>query len=288
MHTLFQNPQGVINQGVTLLLIFMLTASAATLVLKPKFNKYAVILSSVIVWLLCTVHMRLSFKSEVLEFIEFDKNTNKKVTEIDVYYSIPEFLTLCEMIRDRTLIGMIKADKQRCIQNNIKYSDGRLCAKRGGGVVDNQVKYRENYFCSASSPKMDGMMVAEIMDGVKNQQGLINPKLTNNAVTNKHIVRVPFLFPDLYNMAMIGLYRIQAFLTAKQLRGCFDRVRQEGQGYEEVQNVQPQEEVQNYQTDVQPQYSQGYQGQPSNENMDFNADQAFYESYAAQYGYTTQ
>lgn len=71
MHTLFQNPQGVINQGVTLLLIFMLTASAATLVLKPKFNKYAVILSSVIVWLLCTVHMRLSFKSEVLEFIEF-------------------------------------------------------------------------------------------------------------------------------------------------------------------------------------------------------------------------
>lgn len=228
------------------------------------------------------------YDNVVLEFIEFDKNTNKKVTEIDVYYSIPEFLTLCEMIRDRTLIGMIKADKQRCIQNNIKYSDGRLCAKRGGGVVDNQVKYRENYFCSASSPKMDGMMVAEIMDGVKNQQGLINPKLTNNAVTNKHIVRVPFLFPDLYNMAMIGLYRIQAFLTAKQLRGCFDRVRQEGQGYEEVQNVQPQEEVQNYQADVQPQYSQGYQGQPSNENMDFNADQAFYESYAAQYGYTTQ
>ena len=214
----------------------------------------------------------------VMEFVEFDKASNRKTAEIDIY-------SLCEMIKDRTLIGMIKGDKQRCLQNNIKYSDARLCDKRGGGTVENIIKYRENFFCSASSPKMDGMMVAEIMDGVKNQQGLINPKLTNGSVTNKQTIRVPFLFPDLYNMAMIGLYRIQAFLTAKQLRGDFDRVRQgEAQGYDEVQPQVQQEFNQNVQEE--PRYSQGYQGNPSNDAANsntINPDEAYYNQYMSMY-----
>lgn len=225
-----------------------------------------------------------NYDNVVMEFVEFDKNSNKKVSEIDIYYSIPEFLTLCQMIADRTLIGMIKADKQRCVQNNIKYSDGRLCDKRGGGTVDNVIKYRENYFCSASSSNMDGMIVAEIMDGIKNQKGLINPKLTNGSVTNKKVIRVPFSFQDFYNMAMIGQFRIQAFLTAKQLRGDFDRVKQEANGYDEVPAESGQESAQKealfVQTDFQ--YSQGYQEAESNE---FNSDQAYYEQYASQYGY---
>lgn len=231
------------------------------------------------------------YDNVVMEFVEFDKNSNKKVGEVDVYYSLPEFLSLCAMIKDRTLINMIKGDKQRCIQNNIKYSDGRLLAKRGGGTVDNQIKYRENYFCSASSPKMDGMMVAEIMDGVKNDKGLINPKLTNNTVTNKKVIRVPFLFPDFYNMAVIGEARINAFLVAKQLRGDFDRAKNEGQGYEEVpqgqDNVQYQQYTQGYEQ-TQPQYTQGYvqpQQSAGGGTSEFNPDEAYYQQYASQYGY---
>ena len=238
------------------------------------------------------------YDNVVLEFIEFDKKSNKKLNEIDIYYTIPDFLTLCQMIKDRTLIGMLWKDKVRCQQNNITYSDGRLVSKRGGGMVDNVVKYRETYFCSAASDKMSGVFVAEIMDGVKNNKGLINPKLTNGSVTNKKVIRVPFVNEDLYNMAMIGQFRIQAYLTAKQLRGDFER-RVEEQSYTEpqpdtaptapVQDVQPQVTQPQTYVAVQiqdPQYSQGYQQTENavSEDTGFNPDEAFYQRYAAEYG----
>ena len=231
------------------------------------------------------------FDNVVLEFVEFDNKTNKKLFEIDIYYTLPAFLSLCQMIKDRTLIGMIKADKARCQQNNIKYSNAKLLSHRGGGEVDDVVKYREDYFCCASSPNLDGVITAEIMDGEENAKGLINPKYTNSSVTNKKTIRVPFRFNDLYNMAMISQYRFQAFFTAKQLRGDFDRGRQDNpveQGFEQV-NVQAEtvSEVQaSSQPEAEPQYAQGYQlEEESSYNAEFNSDQAFYDQFASQYGY---
>lgn len=129
MHTIFQNPQGVINQGFTLLLVFMLTASAANLVLKPKFNKYIVILSSVIVWLLCTLHTRLSFKSEFLEFIEF-------------YFWVPWFI-IC--FKDKLLKRLVFSALMIFtwfLTDLITY----LCFSLGFGIEDYFSKY---YVCAS-------------------------------------------------------------------------------------------------------------------------------------------
>ncbi len=54
-----------------LLIVFLFMATAATMVLKPRCNKYIIIVSSVSVWFFSTIHMRLDFKSEILEFVEF-------------------------------------------------------------------------------------------------------------------------------------------------------------------------------------------------------------------------
>ncbi len=243
-----------------------------------------------------------NYDNIVMEFVEFDKNSNRKVGEIDIYYSIPEFLSLCQMIIDRTMINMIQNDKKRCIENNIKYSDARLLPKRGGGMVNNHIMYRENYFCSASSDRMNGMMIAEIMDGIKNQQGLINPKLTNGSVTNKKIIRVPFLFNDIYNMAMISMYRIQAFLTAKQLRGDFDRSIKDSktnsemlpnENYYDSNEDKVNEPYMNYSEGTpeecfsEPQYTHGYQKSSKEKDIktELNPDEIYYQQYSAQYGY---
>lgn len=54
-----------------LLIVFLLMATVATIVLKPRWNKYIIIASSVLVWFFSTFHTRLDFKIELLESVEF-------------------------------------------------------------------------------------------------------------------------------------------------------------------------------------------------------------------------
>lgn len=233
------------------------------------------------------------YDNVVLEFVEFDKQTKKKVNEIDVYYDIPSFLTLCQMIIDKSVINTIKFDKQNCTTKGIKYSSSRFFQRRGGGdkVVGKDAngtlikacKYRELYFCASSLSSMNGMVTAEECDGTRDDKGLINPKTDPN--TKKRInsvpIRVPFLFDDLFNMAMIGKARIEAFILAKQIRGDYNR-----EPVQEVASDVSQAIATDNMNDVNEVNSTSSSASAYNESYpepEFDADQAYYEQYMAQY-----
>ena len=218
------------------------------------------------------------FDNVILEFVEYDKNTKKKLNEIDIYYTIPEFLSLCHMIIDRTVINMIKADKANCKAKNIKYSSSKLFPTRGGGEENGVTKYRESYFRCSSLDTMDGMLAAERCDGYRDKDKKINPKKE----ASRETIRVAFLFPELYNMAAYGLQRIQAFIIAQQMAGCFSRSTSFNSSSEE-NTIKELDQVASVEPSVSPVYSPvSYQGNVPDNTI--NPDEQYYQQYMMQYG----
>ena len=71
MHFIFQNPQNIINQALCVLAMLFAFAGAALVMLKPRFNRWIVMVSVTILWVLCTLEMHLSGGSSALQFVEF-------------------------------------------------------------------------------------------------------------------------------------------------------------------------------------------------------------------------
>ena len=158
------------------------------------------------------------YENIILEFVEFDPRTFKKSSEIDIYFDLGSFLGLCQLVKDRTVLNGIKADTESMKERGKKYSDAKMFQRRGGGVVDNKVRYREFYIQASTQSPSSALLVAEECDGYKDQKGLINPK-----GDNKNIIRIPVDYMTLFNAACLTEARINAFLVAKQLRGAYER-----------------------------------------------------------------
>lgn len=229
------------------------------------------------------------YENVILEFVDFDAKTFKKIGEIDIYFDLASFLGLCQFVVDKTITRGVRADKANMIAQGKKYSDCKsLCFKRGGGTVNGVVKYREFYIQASSASDSSALLVAEECDGYKDKTGLINPKSGNN---NKKVIRIPVDFETLFNVACLSQSRINAFFVAKQLSGAYDRSPRNASesvsgdvateytlNGTEAQEM-PQNEPQSYPNNqYQPgeQYEQG--GVP-----EIDPDEAFYAMYASQY-----
>jgi len=222
----------------------------------------------------------------VLEFVEFSKGgTATKRKEIDYYFSPAEWLAFCSLIIDKSVSRAIKMEKAAFLQSGQKYCNTKMFEKMGGGNervykgngenYDLVLKARSFYLTVPSSNNVDVMLVAEKCDGNKNKQGLIVP--TGN---NKEKVMVPVTFDTLLQMAVISQYRMQAYFTARQLRGDYSggwNAEEGGEAAQSPQNAPQQSYQQNYQPDFYPQPEDAFSGGQE------DADMAYYQQYAAQY-----
>ena len=220
------------------------------------------------------------YENIILEFIEFDPKTNKRTNEIDFFFEPGSFLSLCQQIINNTVSRFVKADYTNMKAQGLKYSQTTGTKspffRRGGGEVNNQLKYREFYIHAASEPNK-ALLVVEQMDGYKDKIGLINPKSGNN---NKTALRIPVSFQDLLDTACLVQARMNAYYVAKQLSGAYDRVPKnvaqvveevpaENNNYNEIQQVEEYSE---------PIETVGQSGVP-----EIDPDEAFYSAYNAQY-----
>lgn len=160
------------------------------------------------------------FDCVILEFVEFDPQTYKKKDEIDIYLDLGYFLGLCHMVIDRTVLEGIKSDQNQMKMTGKTFSDAKLFFRRGGGVVNGVIRYREFYIQASSHSHTSVLLVAEECDGYKDSKGLINPKKGANS---KKVKRIPVDYMELYNTACLSISRINAFFVAKQLRGAYER-----------------------------------------------------------------
>lgn len=71
MRLIFQCEQNLINEAFALLAMFFAFAASALVLLKPRFNKWIVLASTIIIWELCTLDMRLLGDTTVLKSVEF-------------------------------------------------------------------------------------------------------------------------------------------------------------------------------------------------------------------------
>ena len=217
------------------------------------------------------------YENIILEFIEFDPKTNKRTNEIDFFFEPGAFLSLCQQIINNTVSRFVKADYTNMKAQGLKYSQTTGIKspffRRGGGEVNNQVKYREFYIHAASEPNK-ALLVVEQMDGYKDKIGLINPKSGNN---NKTALRIPVSFQDLLDTACLVQARMNAYYVAKQLSGAYDRV---SKAVNQVAEEVPAEvnEVQQV-----AEYNEPAEYIEQGGIREIDPDEAFYASYNAQY-----
>lgn len=238
---------------------------------------------------------KMSFDSVILEFVEFDSRTFKKLKEVDIYFTLDEMLGFCELIKDRTVLRCVKNDLASMKERGLKYSDNtNLFHRIGGGEEEGwdgdrkikKLKYREFYIQASSNDTYSNGLVFVAMkcDGYKDKNGLVNPK---QGFPNREKVIVPMEYETLFNTACLVQSRITAFLVAKQLSGAFGGAQKPefeqkdaktpeyaSEGTEAL--YEPQRGCETY-----PEYApdpQAYAGVP-----EIDPEQAFFDAYNAQY-----
>ena len=198
------------------------------------------------------------FYKVTMNFVEYDKKTNKQTKFVSIFFDVPEFIGFINRIKNREVKKVIDWDKDRCKASNLQYSDLTLSPSfdrdKNGNMIpmmkgsrnkDGEVEARHFWICSGSTT--DVLFCAKKGDGEEFGTGTV--KFKKNASTTT--VRVPMTYQVMENMAEYCLVRLSAIETAFQMKGVYNRMEYRAEENEPTESVQtPAQPV--AQTEAQP------------------------------------
>lgn len=170
------------------------------------------------------------FNKVTVQIVKYNKQTNKMVDSNSFFFTIPTFLMICKKIETRELLWMNENAKKKALAEP-NANPERLLFRQSGTITESGVVARTFFFSPATKSKSANIMMnIEKGVGVKQESGLISMNYKAGGVTR---LMVGLTYEDLLEIALISQMRLQAYITARQIRGDFDVKYQNPNGTQE-------------------------------------------------------
>ena len=161
-----------------------------------------------------------------MNFVKYDKRTQKTVLNIPIFFQVHKILTLVEYARNgelRRRMAAANGDTKTRLYVMERGTSAKKLAEKGHARSDGKAEYR-GLFITLSTAVEDGVALTAVRGPGREDGNLIKLDCSYNEA---EVVMVPMSYDDFLGMLLQVNMRLFAVEVADQLNGAFDMASEE-------------------------------------------------------------